>query len=331
MSLRDHQIELPDGHEVIYQDEDLVISLLVEDGASLEDQAQNVFFWIFGENEGSPLRWDLSEDKEIILEVSEDTGESFSMLKALSEDFEPFVIPVSARAASMLSRRFKLPQRAIKGPRLGEYDELLYEQDGMHAVLHSLPPDPFTGQARNSKTVSIWDKKWQCSHRGVWLDHLDEVIRTETTPQGQVGCVTLTSPEFDPQVFRIPIELAKILADRFGKNLYQSTDLPKVRLTPNSQAAMSPTRDTHPPPRWASKPELEEFMVRQGESLGLSEHDARAAFDANRSNMNWRNLELQFFDACPNHPYARRFQRRDLIVRFVALLAFFVILYVATH
>lgn len=212
-----NKIDLPPGHEVIYQDEEMVVSLDSVDGLSAEEDAGNVYFWCFEvdeDDEDFPLRWDASEDQKIVLEESDPPGEPVAVLSVLSALLEEQKLLVGAKAASMLAKRFKKPLQAIKGRRLEENQEVLYDSDGCVAIL-TKAPEGFG----DLEAVSVYWDKWKDAEPAIWQHDLRDSIETHEFPQGRHAFIPVVADGMSNIARVVPMELAEILATRFGKRI----------------------------------------------------------------------------------------------------------------
>jgi hypothetical protein len=243
-----NSIDLPHGHDVIYQDDELVISFLPYD----DDQREyfdeecdgylggEVYFWFFDvdeDKEDFPLIWNAYEDNAIVLEESDPPGEPVAMLSVVSALGEEQRLMICAKAASMLAKRFKKPLQAIKGRRLGENQEVLYDSDGCVSILTKVP-EGYGGL----QVVSVYWDKWKDAEPAVWQDDLRGSILTHEFPQGRYALLPVVSGGLSNVARVVPMELAEILAKRFGKRLEpptRPTDSPSLERTSEADRGKS--------------------------------------------------------------------------------------------
>jgi hypothetical protein len=154
----------------------------------------------------------------IVLEESDPPGEPFAMLSAVSALREEQKLMICAKAASMLAKRFKKPLQAIKGRRLGENQEVLYDSDGCVSILTKVPEG-----YGNLQVVSVYWDKWKDAEPAIWQDDLRDSIPTHEFPQGRHALLPVVSGGLSNVARVVPMELAEILAKRFGKRLEPPT------------------------------------------------------------------------------------------------------------
>ena len=215
-------IDLPHGHEVIYQDDEMVISFAPDEEYN-EYLCGEVYFWFFDvdedeDNEDFPLVWDAYKDKAIVLEESDSSGEPVALISVVSAQNEDQRLMISAKAASTLAKRFKKPLQAIKGPRLEENQEVIYDSDGCVAILTRAPE----GHASLHVVSVCWDK-WEGKGFAIWQDDLRDSIETHEFPQGRHAFLPFVAGGLSNIGRFVPMELAEILAKRFGKRIESPT------------------------------------------------------------------------------------------------------------
>lgn len=222
-------IDLPHGHEVIYQDDEIVISFAPYDDDQREyfdEESEGylggeVYFWFFDvdeDNEDFPLVWDADQDKAIVLEESDPPGEPVALLSVISALREEQRLMICAKAASTLAKRFKKPLQAIKGRRLEENQEVIYDSDGCVAIL-TRAPEGYGGL----QAVSVYWDKWKDAEPAIWQHDLRDSIETHEFPQGRHALLPVVAGGLSNIARVVPMELAEILAKRFGKRIEAPT------------------------------------------------------------------------------------------------------------
>ena len=155
MSGSQNEITIPPDHEVLYQDDDLLITFQPDPEIADEELAHTVHFWFFeleDDDDANPVLWD--DGEEIVLEATQTPGESIAILDVLTEWHEPQLVPIGARPASVLAQRFKKPLRAVKGPRLSANQELIHDANGCVAILDILLGIRISESQRSGNSLS---------------------------------------------------------------------------------------------------------------------------------------------------------------------------------
>jgi len=243
-------IDLPPGHEVIYQDDEMVIS--VEGGSDDPD----VCFWLFdAEDLGDmPLRWLSDEDPEIVLEESTEPGESIASLMALTANYEEVVIEITAAAANALAKRIGKSLQAVRGLRVRDGQEVLYDANGCVAILQKDPSESVTFE-----TVLIYWDKWENDGQAIWMHDLRDSIETHEFPQGRHALIPVDDGSGGHVGRAIPMELAEVLARRFGKRIEPPT-------RPRDTQPENPARNSGPSGQIPQET-LMRFLIRRQQRL----------------------------------------------------------------
>jgi len=209
-------VEIPNDHEVLYQDKDMIVTFPPSDDESDEEIAHLVHFWFFDEEDEdpSPVCWD--PGTEIVLEESKEEGVTVVVLDVLTEWMEPQIISVDSKIAAILSKRFNRPLRATNTVDLEEHQELLYDSDGCVVILDNTSTALTEGG--EALVLVYWDQ-WESPFQAIWRHDLRDSIQTHSFPNGKLGLIPVLAEGSKEVARAIPMQLVEFLAERFGKRV----------------------------------------------------------------------------------------------------------------
>ena len=221
---------LPSNHDLIYQDNELVITISDQYPADPEETFAAdhirgcVYFWTYDdgdEEEINPVMWDDSQDKTIIIQRAENPTESASCIHVLTSWNEEQYFYVSAKVGQFLAKRFNRTLKVAKGYPLQDNQEILHEDDNFVVVLtkREIGIEP---NITITQIVHFSPKDGVESEDLIWDDNEDENITTNTEQGGEVGYITVFSLNTEKKKISIPLGIAKILATRFRKQIVSS-------------------------------------------------------------------------------------------------------------
>ena len=233
---------LPPDHELLYQDDELIITISDQYPEDPEDSLGEkyikgeVYFWTFDEdeeggNESGPVLWLDRENETIIIQRTEDPSESVACLNIEVDhgDWkEEQYFFVSTRVAQFLAKRFKRILKVAQGYPLSDNQEILHEDDQFVAVLTKQE----MGFKPNTTIVQFvqFARKYGVEAEAlIWLDDEDKIITTERGSMGEFGVITVNGLNTESHKMGISLKLARILADRFGKQVVNGDPIKKLK------------------------------------------------------------------------------------------------------
>ncbi len=232
---------LPTDHELLYQDDELIITISdqypedPEDCYGEEYIRGDVYFWDFDQEEDNnresgPIRWLDGENKTILIQRTEDPSESVACLNVEVDhgDWEEEqLFFVSAKAAQFLAKRFNRILKVAQGYPLEDNQEILHEDDQFVAVLTKQD----IGFKPNSSIVQfVQFVPKDGAEALIWLDDEDKNITIKAGSTGELGFITVNSLNTESHKIAIPLMLARILADRFGKQIINGDPIKELKI-----------------------------------------------------------------------------------------------------
>jgi hypothetical protein len=236
---------IPPDHDLLYQDDELIITISDQQPEDPEDCfgeeyiRGHVYFWDFDQdedddNESGPVRWLDGENKTIIIQRTEDPSESVACLNVEvhhGDWGEEQYFYVSAKAAQFLAKRFKRTLKVAQGYPLKDNQEILHEDDQFVVVL-TKQETLFDPNMTFMQFVQFTLKSG--AEVLVWHDDEDKIITIKIGSMGEYGLITVSSLNTDIHKMAIPSKLARILADRFGKQIVNGDPIKETKI-PDAQ------------------------------------------------------------------------------------------------
>ena len=236
---------MPPDHELLYQDDDLIITISDQQPEDPEDYfgeeyiRGNVYFWDFDQdedddNKSGPVRWLDGENKTIIIQRTEDPSESVARLNVEVDhgdwEEEQYFF-VSSKAAHFLAKRFNRILKVAQGYPLEENQEILHEDDQTVVVLTKQE----LGFNQNTEIVQFVQFAPKSGAEVlIWHDNEDKIITIISGSMGEFGLITVSSLNTESHKMAIPSKLARMLADRFGKQIINGDSVKKLKI-PDTQ------------------------------------------------------------------------------------------------